>query len=56
VLAGITADLVGFAGAVWTIGALTFASGIVAAVRMTETRLLAAATPATRSAPQAGRA
>jgi MFS family permease len=42
-LAGITADLFGLQAAVWTIAILTFASGVVAAVRMTET-----APPATR--------
>ena len=36
-LAGLTADLVGLAPAVWVIAALTFASGIVAATRMSET-------------------
>jgi MFS family permease len=36
-LAGITADLLGLTAAVLTIAALTFVSGVVAAVRMTET-------------------
>jgi MFS family permease len=36
-LAGVTADLLGLTAAVLTIAALTFASGVVAAVRMTET-------------------
>jgi len=36
-LAGITADLLGLTAAVLTIAALTFASGVVAAIRMTET-------------------
>jgi MFS family permease len=36
-LAGITADVLGLTAAVLTIAALTFASGVVAAVRMTET-------------------
>ena len=36
-LAGITADAFGLEAAVWTIATLTFASGIVAAARMTET-------------------
>jgi MFS family permease len=36
-LAGITADLLGLTAAVLTIAALTFASGVVAAARMTET-------------------
>ena len=37
-LAGVTADLFGVAAAIWLVAALTFASGLVAAVRMTETR------------------
>ena len=37
VLAGITADLFGLAVAIWFIASLTFLSGMVAAVRMTET-------------------
>jgi MFS family permease len=36
-LAGITADVVGLEGAMWLVAALTFASGLVAAVRMSET-------------------
>jgi MFS family permease len=36
-LAGITADVLGLTAAVLTIAALTFASGVVVAVRMTET-------------------
>jgi len=36
-LAGITADVVGLAGAMWFVAAITFASGLVAAVRMSET-------------------
>jgi MFS family permease len=36
-LAGITADLLGLTAAVLTIAALTFASGVLSAVRMTET-------------------
>jgi MFS family permease len=36
-LAGVTADLLGLTAAVLIIAALTFASGVVAAVRMTET-------------------
>jgi MFS family permease len=36
-LAGITADLVGLAGAMWLVAAITFTSGMVAAVRMSET-------------------
>ena len=37
VLAGITADAVGVSGAMWVVAALTFASGAIVAVRMTET-------------------
>jgi len=36
-LAGITADVVGLAGAMWVVAAITFMSGLVAAVRMSET-------------------
>ena len=36
-LAGITADLLGLTAAVLTIAALTFASGVLSAIRMTET-------------------
>jgi MFS family permease len=36
-LAGITADLAGLAGAMWVVAAITFASGVVAAARMSET-------------------
>jgi MFS family permease len=36
-LAGLTADAFGLAAAVWLIAALTFASGVLAAARMTET-------------------
>ncbi|MBI2835197.1 MAG: MFS transporter [Acidobacteria bacterium] len=36
-LAGITADAFGLGAAMWVIAALTFASGLVSAVRMTET-------------------
>jgi MFS family permease len=37
-LAGAAADLFGLAGAMWIVAALTFGSGVVSAVRMTETR------------------
>jgi MFS family permease len=37
VFAGVTADLFGVAGAMWLVAALTFASGLVGAVRMRET-------------------
>jgi MFS family permease len=36
-LAGVVADALGFAGAMWVVAAMTFASGLVAAVRMRET-------------------
>lgn len=36
-LAGITADIFGIAAAVWLIAALTFISGVIAAIRMSET-------------------
>ena len=37
VIAGVGADLVGLAGAMWIVAAITFVSGVVAAIRMTET-------------------
>jgi MFS family permease len=37
-LAGLTADAFGLQAAMWLIAALTFASGVVSAVRMSETR------------------
>jgi MFS family permease len=37
VLAGVVADLVGISAAMWLISALTFASGLVVLLRMTET-------------------
>jgi MFS family permease len=37
VLAGITADVFGLAAAMWLVAALTFASGLVVALRMSET-------------------
>ncbi|WP_407973371.1 MFS transporter (plasmid) [Burkholderia pyrrocinia] len=42
-LAGLTADLFGLAAAMWLVAGLTFASGVIAAVRMTETRRLGSA-------------
>jgi MFS family permease len=36
-LAGLTADALGLSAAMWLVAALTFASGVVAAARMTET-------------------
>ena len=38
VLAGITADLFGLDAAIWLVASITFASGVVVAVRMTETK------------------
>lgn len=39
VVAGLAADAFGFKAAMWLVAALTFASGLVAAARMTETRV-----------------
>jgi MFS family permease len=36
-LAGITADVFGLAAAIWLVAVLTFLSGVIAALRMTET-------------------
>jgi MFS family permease len=36
-LAGITTDLFGLAGAMWLVAAITFASGVATVARMTET-------------------
>jgi MFS family permease len=44
-LAGLVADALGLRAAIWAIAALTFASGLVAAVRMTETLVRRSATP-----------
>lgn len=44
-LAGVTADALGLSAAMWLVAALTFASGVVVAVRMRETLLRPAATP-----------
>jgi MFS family permease len=41
--AGICADAFGLAGAIWSVAAITFFSGLIAAIRMHETRPLAAA-------------
>ena len=49
-LAGVTADALGLKAAMWLVAALTLASGVVTAVRMTETvERRAAATPAPHS-------
>jgi MFS family permease len=37
-LAGVTADALGLAGAMWIVAGITFGSGLVVAVRMSETR------------------
>jgi hypothetical protein len=37
VVAGVTADALGLAAAVWLVAAITFVSGVVVAARMTET-------------------
>ena len=37
IVAGVAADAMGFTGAIWLVAALTFASGVVVAVRLTET-------------------
>jgi predicted MFS family arabinose efflux permease len=36
-LAGVTADALGLVAVLWLVSALTFVSGLVAALRMTET-------------------
>ena len=38
-LAGITADLFGLSAAMWLVAAMTFASGLIVAIRMSETRI-----------------
>ncbi|MCU0681542.1 MAG: MFS transporter [Polyangiaceae bacterium] len=45
VIAGVTADLLGLVPAVWVVAALTFVSGVVVALRMTETLRRASAEP-----------
>jgi MFS family permease len=42
-LAGVCADAFGLAAAIWSVAAITFVSGVIAAVRMHETRPLTAA-------------
>jgi MFS family permease len=49
VLAGLTADAFGLSAAMWLVTGLTFASGVVAAVRMTETLGHGPTPPRTRS-------
>jgi MFS family permease len=48
-LAGFTADLFGLGPAMWLVAALTFGSGLVVAVRMSETRQRSLPTEATRT-------
>jgi predicted MFS family arabinose efflux permease len=50
VLAGITADALGIDAAIWLVAGVTFASGVVVAVRMRET-LGAATLPKRLAAP-----
>jgi MFS family permease len=45
VIAGVTADALGLPAAMWVVVALTFASGVVVAVRMSETLRLTSAAP-----------
>ena len=56
VLAGVTADAFGLQAAMWLVAALTFGSGLIAAVRMTETlqpvAAAAASGPDARYAPR----
>jgi MFS family permease len=46
-LAGITADALGLPAAMWLVAGLTFASGVIVAVRMTETRKRPEVAPST---------
>ena len=48
-LAGVLADALGLPSAMWAVAALTFASGVVVAVRMQETLKRAPAAGATRA-------
>jgi MFS family permease len=50
-LAGVTADWLGLAAAIWAVAALTAASGVVVAVRMYETHRAARRAPASRPLP-----
>lgn len=43
VIAGLAADVLGFTGAIWLVAAMTFLSGVVVAIRMTETLARSAA-------------
>jgi MFS family permease len=49
-LAGLTADALGIHAAIWLVAAVTFASGLVVAVRLRETRQIAPAKSPARSA------
>jgi MFS family permease len=53
-LAGIIADALGLPAAMWAVAGLTFASGVVVALRMTETLRPAAAIPAAGPSPLCG--
>ena len=50
-LAGVIADVLGVPAAMWAVAALTFASGVVVALRMTETLRRGARTPAGAPSP-----
>jgi MFS family permease len=52
-LAGLVADVLGLPAAMWLVAALTFASGVVVALRMSET--MRKATTGQLLAPMAGR-
>jgi predicted MFS family arabinose efflux permease len=52
-LAGLTADALGLPAAMWLVAALTFASGVITAVRMSETL---ARMPVSSTAPASGAA
>ena len=54
-LAGLTADAFGLEAAMWLVAALTFVSGVVSAVRMTET-LPVSSRPFPRNGPEPGTA
>jgi MFS family permease len=54
-LAGLTADALGLPAAMWLVAVLTFASGVVVALRMSETlRRTPLSVPGPRSAPHSG--
>ncbi|MBZ4152217.1 hypothetical protein JYG46_23505, partial [Escherichia fergusonii] len=47
-LAGVTADALGLPAAMWLVAGITFVSGVVVALRMTETRKRAEVGPGRR--------